>query len=76
MKRSWWNTKYGKESICAITKTRLRPGKNKYGLSYSVFLPCKHGFYRSALIGWVYTCRYDPTCPLCRNPFDPLHAFV
>jgi hypothetical protein len=72
----WWSKKYGKNSICAISNTRLRPGKNKYNLSYSIFLPCKHGFYRSALIQWVLiNPNNTPTCPLCRQCFDPLITF-
>lgn len=54
----WWNKKYGKESVCAITKTRLRPGN-------SVFLKCKHGFCYNALKQWV--SMGNKTCPLCRK---------
>lgn len=73
----WWSKKYGKNSICAITNTRLRPGKNKNKLSYSLFLPCKHGFYRSAILQWVLAKPTEiPTCPLCRMEFDPLLVFM
>lgn len=73
----WWAKKYGKNSICAITNTRLRPGKNKNNLPYSIFLPCKHGFYRSAMLQWVLAKPNEiPTCPLCRREFDPLSVFV
>jgi hypothetical protein len=73
----WWNKKYGKKSLCAITQTRLRPGKNKYGLTYCVYLNCKHGFYRSALMNWVLSNPIEiPTCPLCRKEFDPICVFI
>ena len=66
-KRVW------KDQECGITNTRLRPGKNKYGLSYSIFLNCKHGFYRKVLVEWVKNCpKEEPTCPLCRRIFNPL----
>ena len=66
-KRVW------KDKECGITNTRLRPGKNKYGLSYSIFLNCKHGFYRKVLVEWVKNCpKEEPTCPLCRRIFNPL----
>ena len=65
--KNFWKKKW-KNKICGITHTRLRPGKNKNGISYSVFLPCKHGFYRSVLNEWIKRCPKDsPTCPLCRK---------
>lgn len=64
----WWDKKYGKESICAITHNRLRPGKNKKGYPRSVFLECKHGFNRKALENWVLKSGKS-TCPLCRKYF-------
>ena len=71
-KKSFWENTW-KDKICGITKTRLRPGKNIYGLSYSVFLKCKHGFYRKVLIEWVKNCPTEhPTCPICRAVFNPL----
>ena len=77
MTTPWWTKKYGKGKICAITNMRLRPGKNKYNQPYSIFLGCKHGFYRSALMSWVLTKPdISPTCPLCRQAFDPLVVFV
>lgn len=70
MKSSYWKNKW-KEKICGITQTRLRPGKNKYGQSYSVFLQCTHGFYRSTLIEWIKNCPTPcPTCPICRVEFN------
>lgn len=71
----WWNKKYGKDSICAITQGRLRPGKNTDGLSYCIFLPCKHGFYRSAILNLIVLNDNEiPKCPLCRKEFDPILA--
>lgn len=71
----WWNRKkYG--CICPITHTRLRHGTNKYGLSYSVFLKCNHGFNRRALAFWVLSNHLEtPTCPMCRREFDFLIPF-
>lgn len=69
MRNSFWRKKW-ENKVCGITHTRLRPGKNKDGLSYSVFLPCKHGFYRSVLDKWIKTSPKDSTtCPLCRKKF-------
>lgn len=72
-KKPWWNKLYGKDCICPITRTRLRPGRNKYGQKRSVFLKCKHGFERQALEDWVHTnisMGIMPTCPMCRSKFD------
>ena len=71
MSRSpFWKNKW-KGKVCGITKCRLRPGKNKHGVSYSVFLDCKHGFYRTVLIEWIKNCPSEhPTCPICRNEFS------
>ena len=66
---AWWEKKYGKDSRCGITMGRLRPGKNKDGLKYTIFLDCGHGFYRSALGKWAVK---NPSCPLCRKCFDPI----
>jgi hypothetical protein len=87
----WWNKKYGRDKICPINRTRLRPGKNKYGLSHTLFLPCQHGFCRSALIKWVSVAVETknlsqlsnpdspslsrPSCPLCRKLFNPWLVF-
>lgn len=77
--KPWWNKKYGKDSICAITRTRLRSGKNKKNEKYSVFLPCKHGFVRSALFEMIKTDidrnAIEHNCPLCRQTFDPIIIF-
>lgn len=66
--KPFWDKKYGKDKICGITLMRLRPGKNKNGKSYVVFLPCKHGFYRSALKKAISKGLHG--CPLCRKNFN------
>ena len=61
----WWNKKYGKEQLCSITYTRLRPKK-------SIFLKCGHGFCKSALIKWANIIIENvsfSTCPMCRKIF-------
>lgn len=64
----WWNKKWNKSNICGITHTRLRPGKNKNGLPYTITLQCGHGFYINALLEWMKKCPNDIiTCPLCRK---------
>ena len=64
-KISFWEKNW-KDKTCGISYTRLRPGKNKFGLSYSVFLKCKHGFYRKVLIEWIKNCPSENlTCPIC-----------
>lgn len=63
MRKPFWN-KYGKDQLCGISHSRLRPGKNKDGKTHVVFLECKHGFYREPLSIWV---RQNNTCPVCRN---------
>ena len=61
---SSWGKKWGKNEKCSITLSRLRPGNNKFGIPYTICLPCKHRFYRAALINWVKT---NPSCPVCRR---------
>ena len=60
-----WKRKWGKDHICPILQCRLRPGKNKNGESYVITLPCKHRFYRKALIHWVHNTSNQ--CPVCRK---------
>ena len=68
MKKPWWNKKYGKESICVISYSRIRAGKDKNGLEYSTVLPCGHIFYTKALYEWIK--KSDITrCPMCRQVF-------
>lgn len=70
-KKSFWEKRW-KNKTCGISMSRLRPGKNKYGESYSVFLDCTHGFYRNVLIEWIKNCPTNqPTCPMCRTSFKP-----
>ena len=70
MKKSWWNKKWGKNRICGITHTRLRPGKNKNGTPHVTHLKCKHSFYTKSLEKWVNACPVSPpTCPCCRKTF-------
>jgi hypothetical protein len=67
MVKKWWDPKYSKDSICAITQTRLRPGKNKDGIPYVIKLKCNHVFYTSALFCWIDKCNTDEIkCPVCR----------
>jgi hypothetical protein len=73
MKRNTFWKKKWHNKVCGITQSRLRPGKNKYGLSYSIFLDCNHGFYRSALTEWIRKCPSEnPTCPICRSEFESI----
>lgn len=68
-KTPFWDKKWGGQ-LCGITHGRLRPGCNKQGVPYSVFLNCKHGFYRSVIIEWSKSCYpQHPTCPVCRRVF-------
>jgi hypothetical protein len=69
--KPWWGYKWGNNSLCGITHTRLRPGKDKNGVSYTITLECSHRFYRSALLEWALCCpSKNPTCPICRHIFD------
>lgn len=60
----YWDKKYGKNAICPITHSRLRPGKNKDGIPYIITSNCNHTFYRKALIEWM---KNHNTCPVCRS---------
>lgn len=64
----WWKEKWGSDKICGITHSRIRPGKSKYGLPYSVKLSCGHYFYTNALIEWIKTDH--STCPMCRKDIN------
>ena len=64
--QSWWNKKYGRDSICGITHVRLRSGKNITGQPYVIFLSCTHGFYRKAIKTWIQIS-FIKTCPICRK---------
>ena len=72
-RKPFWVKRFGKDKICTISRTRLRPGKNKDGLLYTVFLKCGHGFCRKALVQWALKKR---TCPNCRKRFDIIELFI
>lgn len=61
-----WSKKWGRDKICPITHTRLRPGKNKRGVKYVIELVCGHMFYRSAVLNYIRSCE-NPVCPMCRH---------
>ncbi len=68
---SWWDRKYGKNRVCGITLKRIRPGVDKDGYKKFLFLPCKHGFDRIAILTYIFnTTEYS--CPTCRKVFNPL----
>ena len=69
VKSTFWKKKW-EGQLCGITHGRLRPGRNKKGDPYCIFLDCKHGFYRSVILEWVINCYPEnPTCPVCRTIF-------
>ena len=71
MKKSWWRKKWGSEHFCGITRSRLRPGKNKNGVPYVTRLKCNHAFYTKALDEWISKCPTETvTCPCCRKVID------
>ncbi len=71
MRKLFWSKKWGKEKICNITFSRLRPGKSKSGLPYCITLECSHSFYTNALLECINNCKSDVvTCPVCRRGFD------
>ena len=59
-----WQKKWGNDHLCPILQSRLRPGKNKNGETYTITLKCKHRFYRKALHKWMETSNL---CPVCRK---------
>lgn len=77
IRKHWWEKKWGKDKLCGITHTRLRPGKNRNGISYTVTLKCNHSFYSKALIEWCKHCTSEePTCPSCRASFNVFEIFI
>ncbi len=68
MSKPWYNKKWGTDKICGITLSRLRPGKNKNGVSYCVYLSCGHGFYRKPLR--LAILKRNMFCPLCRKEIN------
>jgi len=71
-RKPFWDRKWGTDKICGIFHTRLRPGKNKDEMTYSVFLKCGHGFCRTAITKWINT---KMNCPICRRNIDPIELF-
>lgn len=64
--KPFWDKKWGKDSICGITLTRLRPGKDSEGRNHVYTISnCGHMFYRKALIEWI--ANDNETCPTCRG---------
>lgn len=72
MSKPWWSKKWGSNSICGITYSRLRPGKNKNGVHHTSRLKCSHSFCTNLLLEWIKKCPGEPTCPMCREQFDLL----
>jgi coenzyme F420-reducing hydrogenase beta subunit len=64
MSKYWWSKKWGKDKVCGITHTRLRPGKSIDDVSYTITLNCNHTFYRKPLEKWLTK---KNTCPTCRT---------
>jgi hypothetical protein len=67
--KPFWSNKFGSNKLCAITRTRLRPGRNCKGIPYCIRLKCGHGFYREVILQWITTMKKNnqiPLCPLCR----------
>jgi hypothetical protein len=61
-KDPWWKRRWGNENICAISYTRLRPGKNVTRLE------CNHSFYTRALLRWIESTQgKEANCPVCRS---------
>jgi|TARA_B110000259_G_scaffold188246_1_gene245905 hypothetical protein len=70
MTKTYWNKKWGKEHICGISFSRLRPGKNTKGVYYTTTLKCGHRFCTYPLLNWVKTnLSINAKCPLCRKEF-------
>jgi len=70
LKKPWWNKKWGKDQICSISHTRLRPGKDKNGIQKTTILNCKHRFRTDSLFIWYNTNNFINnnyiSCPICR----------
>lgn len=65
--KSWWDSKWHKDNICGISHARLRPGKSRNGIPYTIQLTCKHRFYTNCLLQWM--SKGGDVCPCCRRPF-------
>ncbi len=66
MTAPFWSNKWGRDHICPITQSRLRPGHNADGIPHVITLKCSHRFYRKALYEWFITSK-TTTCPVCRQ---------
>jgi hypothetical protein len=53
---------HGADNQCAVCFTGLIRNTRK--------LPCGHEFHQRCIDRWKRSCRADPTCPMCRVPFD------
>jgi hypothetical protein len=74
---TFWNKKWGKESLCGITHSRLRPGGYSDGTPRCIFLECSHGFYIKPLFEWIREKgRENAKCPLCRLPINTLYLYT
>lgn len=55
---------------------RIHAATNQCAVCYSGLvrnlrtLPCGHAFHQRCIDRWKRSCRADPTCPMCRVPFD------
>ena len=78
MSKPFWDKKWGKDNRCAITCSRLRPGQDKNGLSYTIELECGHRFWRKALVRWCVESSVNINigehvkCPVCRADINIL----
>ncbi len=63
--KPWWNKKWGKDKLCYITHSRLRPTtKNNHILK----LNCGHTFYKKPITQWL---SLNNSCPVCRKIIIP-----
>lgn len=71
MSKYWWTKKWGKDKVCPITQTRVRPGKNIIGVYHTSRLPCDHYFCTYPLLNWMEKGQsFESTCPMCRSKFN------
>lgn len=48
---------------CSVCFASMGPGSERT-------LPCGHQFHTRCIDRWKRSCTGDPTCPMCREPFD------
>ena len=71
MGKNFWNKNWGKDNICGITYSRLRPGKNSKGVYYTTSLKCGHRFCTYPLLNWIKNNNgLSATCPTCMYNFN------